>query len=256
MTQDYSLQKVSDVDLSLDDESFQVLKMREILGTESSNTWINFMDYVTETLPFLSQGKPKKSDISKSIIGHNGFTSWIDMIIAPTENGGLAWNISSWKAWRRAYSVVEKYEYLRDLELSASKINTIYNETKSDFPPDLESFEEFLEDRVKVQSDRQQNSLKDAQKTVEQVKDQLEEALKQLGYSKQKADACEAELLITKKHLTDSAIETGSLREKLSFSEKEVSRLQKDVDRITTERTKARKSLTNYKALPFWKKIF
>jgi hypothetical protein len=100
-----------------------VTKLVDLLGSESGSRWIEFMDEIKRDLSnILRQGKPKKEDIEASIIGQSGFESWSDMVNAPTNAGGLGWNIASFNAWRRAYSLIETHSYLRNYEFSASQI--------------------------------------------------------------------------------------------------------------------------------------
>jgi len=141
-----------------------VQKLKDLLGTESGNNWLNFMDYIHDELSLiLKQGKPKKADIEKSIIGQSGFASWREMIEASEKNNGLGWSHASFDSWKRAYSVVLKHSYLRKLELTASQINTIQRESKPDFPKTLDEFKAFSDTRKIKQAKQHQNSLKDAQ---------------------------------------------------------------------------------------------
>lgn len=109
--------------------------LKILLGTESAGKWFEFMSKVGDELPFLlTRGRPTKVEIAMSEIGRSGCTSWSEYI----ENE-LSWNVSTWRAWQRAYSIVVKYPYLRDLELSASAINTL--NTKADvFPLDINAY--------------------------------------------------------------------------------------------------------------------
>jgi hypothetical protein len=104
--------------------------LREALGAESVGLWIYFMDKIAATLPFLlsSAGRPKIDEVRGSAIGEAGFDSWFAMVEASPEKGGLGWSIDSWKAWKRAYSIVLKNNYLRGLELTASEINMLSRE--------------------------------------------------------------------------------------------------------------------------------
>jgi hypothetical protein len=149
-----------------------VHQMCDYLGAESGNQWLNFMDYTYEILGNIvsGRGKPSAELIKESIIGKAGFTSFKEMIEAPVADSGLGWNISAWTAWRRAYSVVIKHPYLRDLELTASSINTIYNELKKEgFPDNEDDFNEYQVNRVSSQKDRQASSLADAQRSQKRL---------------------------------------------------------------------------------------
>lgn len=152
-----------------------VTKLVDLLGSESGNRWIEFMDEIKRDLSnILRQGKPKKEDIEASIIGQSGFESWSEMVNAPTSAGGLGWNIASFNAWRRAYSLIETHSYLRDYEFSASQINTFYNETRPKFPANSAELDAFLALRIDSQENSRLNSLKNAQNRAVE----LETALK------------------------------------------------------------------------------
>ena len=157
-----------------------VHQMCDYLGAESGNQWLNFMDYTYEILGNIvsGRGKPSAELIKESIIGKAGFTSFKEMVETPVQESGLGWNISAWTAWRRAYSVVIKHPYLRDLELTASSINTIYNELKKEgFPYNIDVFNEYQVNRVLSQKDRQAHSLADAQRSQKRLVIERDELL-------------------------------------------------------------------------------
>lgn len=142
----------------------KITRIKLLLGVESSDKWIELMDYIYVVLSdVLTVGKPTKSSIENSIIGENGFKSWKEMFTTAQNKGGFGGNYSSYEAWKRAYSIVLKFEYLRDLELTASQINTINRETKPNFPTNSDEFKAILSARGDKQRQMQQNSLKDAQ---------------------------------------------------------------------------------------------
>lgn len=99
------------------------------LGTETNPAqWMEFMTAVTRLLPqVLATGRPTREAIQRSIIGQLGFGSWAAMIEAPVADGGLGWNVHSWKAWRRAWTVVEAHPWLREQSMTASEVNTLAN---------------------------------------------------------------------------------------------------------------------------------
>ena len=94
------------------------------LGTAHiPHQWMLFMETVTAYLPnILSKGRPSAADIRHSVIGINGFKSWRQMIEAPTDQGGLGWNYSIWKAYRRAWGYVGEYPWLRNEALNYSEV--------------------------------------------------------------------------------------------------------------------------------------
>jgi uncharacterized phage infection (PIP) family protein YhgE len=116
--------------------------LREALGAESAGKWLEFMDRIQSSLEFLlgAAGRPTKEQIDSSVIGTAGFESWTQMIETSPVWGGLGWSVDSWKSWKRAYAVVQKNLYLREMSLTASEINTLSREFKP-FPASLEAFE-------------------------------------------------------------------------------------------------------------------
>ncbi len=102
------------------------------LGTEADRGhWMIFMQSVTRLLPdVLSSGRPTRAAIERSAIGQLGFESWAEMVEAPIEAGGLGWNMSAWKAWRRAWAVVQANPWMLEQSLSSSEVNSLANECR------------------------------------------------------------------------------------------------------------------------------
>lgn len=102
------------------------------LGTETNPAqWMVFMETVTRLLPdVLSAGRPTREAIQRCAIGQLGFNSWAEMVEAPREAGGLGWNMSAWKAWRRAWAVVEAHPWLRGQPMTSSEINVLAHECR------------------------------------------------------------------------------------------------------------------------------
>lgn len=99
----------------------------EALGTEAdAGHWMVFMQSVTRLLPdVLSSGRPTRAAIERSAIGQLGFDSWAEMVEAPLEAGGLGWNMSAWKAWRRAWAVVQAHPWMLEARLGSSEVNQL-----------------------------------------------------------------------------------------------------------------------------------
>lgn len=166
--------------------------LREALGAESAGLWIFFMDKIRATLPFLLEaaGRPKAEAIQASAIGEAGFDSWGQMVEASPENGGLGWSLDSWKAWKRAYAVVQAYPYLRNLELTASEINTLSREVQP-FPPTAEALSAAKVERTKKLDAKRgnavaalQSQLAEAKKTIESLTTQLSSVVAELEAAK------------------------------------------------------------------------
>ncbi len=198
-------------------------KLIELLGSESSSKWIDFMDYIHDHLAqILRRGKPKKSDIENSIIGKAGFSSWSEMVEAPTLGGGLGWNVASFDSWKRAYNLVLEFEYLRNLELSASAINTIYRETKPDFPKSETDFKSFQEQRAALQEEKQQHSLKDAQNRTQELTEQNKRLNQDQEHNKNQMAALQEQIAQSARQLLVSEKRVSELETLLSVNKKDL----------------------------------
>lgn len=158
----------------------------EALGTENNPAqWLLFMQAVTKLLPeILKKGRPTAEAINKSVIGQLGFSSWQAMLEAPVSAGGLGWNVSAWRAWRRAWGVVQANQWLLEAGLTSSEVNTLATEQKGEnFPKSLEEFEALKEGRSAALEHAKANSLtklkqqlKDAQTAAQAATAQAEAA--------------------------------------------------------------------------------
>ena len=151
------------------------------LGTEANPAqWMSFMDTVTRLLPeVLSSGRPPKEVIQRCAIGQLGFTSWKAMIEAPTDHGGLGWNESGWKAWRRAWTLVQAYPWLRQEPLTSSEVNTIGLDCKRDgirFPSSAGELEAIRQGRKEAQEARKAESVQGLTQRAETAEKALQEA--------------------------------------------------------------------------------
>lgn len=161
-------------------------KLLTALGTENNKgQWMLFMQTVTELLPqILKEGRPKAEDISASFIGQLGFKSWQAMLEAPASENGLSWNVSAWRAWRRAWSVVQANQWLLEAGLSSSEVNTLATEQKrEDFPKSLEEYEKIKEGRSEALEHARANAVtklkqqaKDAETAAQAAQAQAQEA--------------------------------------------------------------------------------
>lgn len=141
------------------------------LGTEANaGQWMTFMQAVTRLLPdVLSVGRPTAEAIKRSAIGQLGFSSWAAMIEAPTDAGGLGWNVSAWRAWRRAWSVVQAYPWLRDQPMSSSEVNVLAAEVKRNGAPFPRSIQELEEYRAKTLAEAEQRRADSSQALHDRV---------------------------------------------------------------------------------------
>lgn len=141
--------------------------------------WMKFMETVTRLLPeILSSGRPSTDSIARSIIGQLGFKSWQAMIEAPAELGGLAWNFSAWKAWRRAWATVQAHPWLRSQALTSSEINTLASDLKrreKPFPGSLEELQHLEREKVATAEQKRSEKLTAAQEALVDARKALAE---------------------------------------------------------------------------------
>jgi flagellar motility protein MotE (MotC chaperone) len=206
--------------------------LREKLGSESTGKWIEFMDSVGASLPFLlrSAGRPTTEEIARSQITAGGFTSWRQMIETSPDLGGLGWSYDTYKAWKKAYNLVLKHPYLRDLALSSSEINTIQRENK-EFPATLEAFEALKNGRKDAQEERRQNSVAALQKQLFVAKKEATEAQNGLAVSRASEAQSKSVLSQIRQDLAQSNEKIGSLQVQLerekTTSESRKNKIQK-----------------------------
>lgn len=187
------------------------------LGTENRpDQWIVFMEAVTRLLPdVLSSGRPTSEAINRSPIGQLGFKSWTAMIEAPLEAGGLAWNVSAWKAWRRAWATVQAYPWLRDAGLTSSEVNTLAQEFKDGFPASLEAYEELKKGRKDAAEKRRTES-------VAALKARAEAAEKRAIQAEARLEALDEQLAKSRVAYTDQGRQIATLKAQLSEARKPV----------------------------------
>lgn len=186
--------------------------LREKLGSESAGKWLEFMDFIESSLPFILRGagRPTTEEIASSAIGRGGFTSWREMIESSPAWGGLGWSYDTYKAWKKAFSLVQQYPYLRDLALSSSEINTIRRENK-EFPASLEAFQGTKEKRKDAQEERRQNSVASLQKQVSASEKEAASLQHQLDISRASEAQNKSLLSQLRQELSQSSEKTGSL---------------------------------------------
>jgi len=184
--------------------------LRETLGSESAGRWIEFMDQVASSLSFLlgSAGRPTSEDVTTSVIGRAGFTSWKQMVESSAAHGGLGWSYDSFKAWKKAYAVVQKHPYIRDLGLSSSEINTISRETEQ-WPPTLDALRAYQEQRKDQGESRRQNSIAALQKQLTALEQEKQALAIPLASSRASVDRLQSETETLQKRLEVALTELG-----------------------------------------------
>lgn len=195
--------------------------LREKLGADSAGQWIDFMDSLGASLPFLlrSAGRPSNAEIANSAIGAGGFTSWRQMVESSPAWGGLGWSYDTYKSWKKAYALVQKHPYLRDLMLSSSEINTIQRENK-EFPASREAYDDLKKGRKDAQEERRLNSVKALQA--------------QLSNAKQQAAAAQTALEASRASEASLKSLESQLRQELAQSNEKIGALQVQVERSTS----------------------
>ena len=207
-----------------------VQDLRDSLGAESAGLWIFFMDKVQAMLPFLIRGvgRPKTGAVRASAIGAAGFDSWFAMVEASPDEGGLGWSIDSWKAWKKAYAVVQAHPYLRNLELTASEINTLSREIQP-FPPTSEALEEAKLERTKKLDAKRGNAvatlrvqIAEAKKNIESLTTQLDRVTTDLEGSKEAFTARDHEYVELNNRHQQAIGQLKTARERVADLEKDV----------------------------------
>lgn len=133
------------------------------LGSENNPAqWMDFMDTVRSHLPdVLSRGRPSSDAIKKSLIGKFGFTTWRQMVEAPTDQYGLGWSWSAWRQWSRAWKIIEDHPALRNVQITAAQTNKLAELVKAENVQFPESEAELNRFREQLDADRIERKEKD-----------------------------------------------------------------------------------------------
>jgi hypothetical protein len=224
--------------------------LREKLGSESVGKWLEFMDFIESSLPFIlrSAGRPTTEEIASSAIGYGGFTSWREMIESSPAWGGLGWSYDTYKAWKKAYSLVQQHPYLRDLALSSSEINTIRRENK-EFPATLEAFEALKNGRKDAQEEQRQNSVAALQKQLFVAKKEVTEAQNGLAISHASEANFKSVLSQIRQDLAQANEKIGSLQVQLERANTSFSKRKEKIESLQND-------LENYGSLEIAHGIF
>ena len=228
-------------------------RLRRLLGAESAGAWIDFMDMVHRELPFLTApGRPKKSDVEASEIGRSGFGSWVEMIEAPVEKGGLGWNRHSWNAWRRAYRRVRQYPYLRELGLTASQINTAAQKGET-FPATADEWWDLQSQMEREARERHQRSLREAQTQAREWQEKAKALQACLDQSSDHIQRLERQVVVEREQLQ---AQIANLENRIDELEQSQKRLETDNSRLEMEKIALERRLRQWAELPWYKRIF
>lgn len=194
------------------------------LGSEANPAqWMTFMETVAELIPHVvvAAGRPSIGEVQNSMIGRLGFSSWREMIETTRESNGLEWSWGGWNAFRRAWSLVEQYPYLRELPVRAGWLNSVSAElkrSKTDFPSDLESYQALLESREQARIEAKAETLTDLKTRLEAAESASAQGMQQL------TELSSANHLLTE--------QVAQLQQQLSLANKENGRLLSTVEQL------------------------
>jgi flagellar biosynthesis chaperone FliJ len=224
-------------------------KLLEALGTENQpGQWMDFMEAVTRLLPeVLSVGAPSIDTIQKSAIGQLGFKSWREMIEAPQERGGLGWNFSAWKAWRRAWRRVQDYPYLRNLQLTSSEVNRLHQEAET-FPTSAAELEAWREQK-EAQKQERKGAIRDQIANLENQVKALEKERDQ-GQANNQALRNQVEQL--SQRLEALATDLGQANADRTHLAAELKTINQSQQEISGKLEKARKALKRHQGMTRW----
>lgn len=237
--------------------------LREALGAESAGKWLEFMDRIESSLPFLlgSAGRPTKEQIDSSVIGRAGFDSWTQMVEYSPAYGGLGWSIDSWKAWKRAYSVVQEHEYLRSLGMTASEINTTARTCKP-FPPSEIELRAFQEGRKKDLQENRGNSIAALQSQVSALSKDRQEAMLHLATSRASEIELKTELEASRSSLLKAQSAIGvaegkaeTLKVQVEDLVNQVKTLEKQLETANGETYTAKERAKHFSSLSRWEHL-
>ncbi len=196
------------------------------LGTESNPAqWMSFMEAVTRLLPdVLSSGRPTREAIQRSAIGQLGFSSWSDMIDAPIDRNGLGWNFSAWKAWRRAWAVVEAHPWLRHQPMTSSEINVLAQECRRagiKIPGSLEELEALRSAKQRAQAAKRAEAVTDLVNRLSEAQRAARDAESVATAARAEADGLRAAMDRAIERAEEASLRAGALQQQLAQLEQQ-----------------------------------
>ena len=215
-------------------ELFEV-KLRELSPFGRKSGWIAFMDYVTKNIPYLLKpGAPSKIDVQNSLVGKCGYSSWADLL-----KDKLDVSNDTWVELRKAYVVVKKFPYLRNVDASRSAINTARKQLKERFPDSPEAWREYQKSRTQKSSNEWGDAANDAcipqlaENSDVMTKEQSGMNVRSRNHFKESVSECEYqdrqkshELEIIKASLAIEKKKNLSLTQSLSDAQNEISEIR------------------------------
>lgn len=223
------------------------------LGSESNpSQWMIFMECVDKYIPELtSKGRPSNKQIENSLIGRLGFKSWKEMLNAPIENNGLNWSDGGWNSWRRAWTVVKEYPFLRNEPIKAGWINALTNELKRagiTFPKNKDEYVQIQKKREEISAENKQNKAKESENLINELNNQIQDLKNKLDISNQEIEkfGSRLEQADSYNHILVDSLEKSQLA--LGKSEAECSRVKKNLEAQKQKKPKVQR-LTWFEAL-------
>jgi len=148
------------------------------VGTENvPNQWAIFMRTVRHHMPdVLARGRPTREAIQRSPIGQLGFSSWRDMLDAPTAEGGLGLGWSKWREWSRAWKVIADLDGLADAPITAAEVNRVAQQAKEageEVPATWEAWQDFRERYATAKAERRAQSVAALEQRVSELEKEL-----------------------------------------------------------------------------------
>jgi hypothetical protein len=190
-------------------EDARIELLKTLKNADNQAGWMDFMDSVTRLMPeVLSPGRPSADVIATSPIGQLGFKSWSEMIEDPK---GLNWNLSGWKAWRRAWAVVQEHPWLRSQLFSSSEVNTL-SRTYDPFPASAKELEALRAEKQKSEEKAKTQTMAELKQEAESAKEVIGAVMRQLN------EALEDNIEMAKN--------LGSLQTELDKAKGDLARLQ------------------------------
>lgn len=230
----------------------QIQELRDALAVEDPAGWMAFMERVKRIMPsILSVGRPTAEMIAASPIGEAGFKSWREMIEAPKSESGLEWNFSAWKAWRKAWGVIQEYPYLREMPLASAPINALKLRCERegvDFPASKEAFEALIKER-----ERQKEAQK--KETLATLKTAITEATKQAAVHEARTKALEEQLEKERSAAQQSALAAGKSAQEAQDLLKAGQRLEQQLAEARHEIDALKKQIQSVPQLSRWQLV-
>lgn len=204
----------------------------EAAGTENEpQQWMVFIRAVREHMPeVLKSGGTSKQALAESPIGILGFSSWREMLEAPTTDGGLGLNWHKWREWSRSWSVIKELPELHGKELTANQVKRLKQECKTlnrAFPETISAVEELEEEIQQRKDEEKANTLAGLKETNQQLNDANVQLQHELDLKQQSLEAYSKQVNELAEQLKVANQEIGELKTKRKNVKDKSEKLQK-----------------------------